>query len=151
MDLTQIIQQNIYYIIFGLLVLLMFKGRILSKVYNLQTISVQDAFQDFKNKTMKSLFLDVRTQWELERESKIKKSKLIPLAELKLRLEELKKYDGEGKKIILVCRSGSRARTAGIKLKKAGFSNVFVLHGGMIRWENAAYPVIRPKQKQSFG
>ncbi len=151
MEFTLFLQQNIYYILFGVLILLMFKTRILSKVYGLQSISVQDAFLAFKGKSGKALFLDVRTKWELDKESKIKKSKAIPLSELSQRMDEVEKLGGSSKKIIIVCRSGSRARSAGVKLKRAGFSDVYVMNGGIMGWQRADYPVTRSKTKVNIG
>ncbi len=55
----------------------------------------------------------------------------IPVGELTHRLDELEKYKNE--KIVTVCRSGARATTAAQILVTAGFSNVKVLDGGMIK------------------
>lgn len=146
MELTQFLQQNIYYILTGVLLLLMLKTSILAKVYGLQSIPAQDAFQLFQKNKFQTVFLDVRTHWELEREPKIKKSISIPLSELSKRTEEIKQI-ADYKKIIIVCRSGSRAKSAGVKLKRAGLAEVYVLNGGITSWKNANYPVTRAKVK----
>ncbi len=151
MEITQLLQQNIYYILFGVFILFAFKNRILSKIYGLETISVQEAFQLFKKKSAKSLFLDVRTKWETEREPGIKKAQAIPLSDLSKRMHEIKKNNGTNKQIIIVCRSGLRARSAGIKLKRAGLSNVYVMSGGIIGWQRAEYPTTQPKKTNSYG
>lgn len=54
----------------------------------------------------------------------------IPIGSLAKRLDELDK----SRKIVTVCRSGSRAHTAAQILKKAGFDQVVVLNGGMKAW-----------------
>lgn len=146
MELIHVLQQNLYYILFAVFVLFLFKNRMLSKMYGLQSISVGEAFEDLKRRPSSTLFLDVRTSWELEREPRIKVAKLVPLSDVTVRMVEIK-TSGTDKKIILVCRSSSRARSAGIRLKKAGFSKVFVMTGGMNQWTSANYPVIRPKRK----
>ncbi len=143
MDIIQFLSQNMYYFLAGLLILLLFKNRILAKVYRLQYISAFDA-----NKiTRQSLFLDIRTPRELEHGAKIKGSKFIPLYDLKGRMDELKK-DGIGRKVIIVCRSGSRAPAAGIRLRKAGFTDVNILKGGLIAWKKAGYFSSNKKKKK---
>ncbi|MBT4267657.1 MAG: rhodanese-like domain-containing protein [Deltaproteobacteria bacterium] len=100
-----------YFFIASLLILLLFKNRILAKIYKIQYISTVEA-----NKVSRqSLFLDIRTSRETENGAKIKGSKLIPLYELSKRMDELKDV-GTDKKVIIVCRSGSRAPAAGVRL-----------------------------------
>lgn len=146
MELSHVFQQNYYYVLFAVLMLFLFKNRILAKVYKVQSLSVQEAFEDYKNRPAGTLFLDIRTSWELEREPRIKIAKAIPLSDLTGRMAEIK-ASGSNRKIIIVCSSGSRARSAGIRLKKAGLPEVFVMNGGMNRWTLANYPVTRPKRK----
>jgi rhodanese-related sulfurtransferase len=148
MDISQFIQQNFTYILSVFLIIFMFKNRILAQVYKLETISVENAFQVFKKKSINTTFLDVRTAWELKRDPKIKKSKFIPLSELSGRVDEIEK-GGKDKKIIVVCRTGARARAAGIKLKRQGFSDVHVMRGGIMGWQRADYPLSVPKVKNS--
>ena len=130
MDIIQFLQDYMYYFIAGLVILLLFRNRILAKIYRLQYISAFDA-----NKVLKqSLFLDIRNAGEVESGARIKGSKFIPLSELSKRMDELKKV-GTDKRVIVVCRSGSRGPAAGIKLKRAGFSNVHILQGGLMSWK----------------
>jgi len=126
MEFIQLVQQNVLYLIFALLLFLMFRTRILAKIYGLQSISAQDAFQLLRKKDIHTLFLDVRTPWELEHEPRIKKSTSIPLAQLSKRMDEIKAL-GLGRKIVIICRSGNRAKSAGLRLRKAGFSDVYVM------------------------
>ncbi len=146
MEITQFLQQNIYYILSGILFLLMFKTRILAKVYNLENIDSQDAFQLFQKKASQTVFLDIRTKWELEQEPRIKRSITIPLSELSSRMAEVKRASSE-KKLVIVCHSGNRAKGAGVKLKRAGIADVSVLNGGMIAWRRSDYPVTKIKRK----
>lgn len=67
----------------------------------------------------------------------IRGAKLLPLGELEARLEEL---DGD-QPIVTVCRSGARSAQATVLLKKAGFSKVANLAGGMLRWRGNGHPV----------
>lgn len=63
-----------------------------------------------------ALIIDVRTTGEFN-SGAIKKSRNIPVDQIKSKLPELKKT---GKPIILVCRSGARAGMAKNILKAAG-------------------------------
>lgn len=77
-----------------------------------------------------SILLDVRTAGERSSLS-IPSSIHIPLHELSSRMKELEKF--KGKEIICYCASGSRSVSAGIKLKKAGFT-AGNLRGGIASW-----------------
>lgn len=63
----------------------------------------------------------------------------IPLKELEQRAGELAKF--KGKPVIVTCRSGPRAGSASRVLKRAGFSNVYVLKGGIAAWQQASLPL----------
>lgn len=151
MEIGQVFQQNIYLILFVLLSILLFRNRILAKWYGIQEMSLQDAYEIYKKKSADTIFLDVRTTWELEREPKLKKSKSIPLSDLSRRMEELSAPVDRGRKIIVFCRTSNRARSAAIKMKKAGLSGVYVMNGGITAWSRSNFPVIRPKIKQPIG
>lgn len=43
--------------------------------------------------------------------------------------------------IVVYCSLGIRSETIGEKLKKAGFTNVKNLYGGIFEWKNKGYPV----------
>lgn len=151
MDISLILQENYIYLLFFGLVLLLFKNRFLSRIYKLQFVNAQDA-HSASRQSSKPLFLDIRTSWEIAQSPRIKASKAIPLSELKQRLDEIQSHK-EGKQVIVVCRSGGRAISAGIQLKKMGFTEVSVLKGGIAAWLRAGYPVTRPKKKvkQTYG
>jgi rhodanese-related sulfurtransferase len=63
----------------------------------------------------------------------------IPLKELEQRAGELAKF--KAKSVIVTCRSGPRAGSASRVLKRAGFSNVYVLKGGVAAWQQASLPL----------
>ncbi|MEO8612038.1 MAG: rhodanese-like domain-containing protein [Chloroflexota bacterium] len=85
------------------------------------------------------LILDVRQPDEFQA-GHIAGAKLIPLNELRGRLNELPK-DAE---ILCVCRSGSRSGAAVSQLNGAGY-NALNLRGGMMGWQMAGYPVKKGK------
>ncbi len=64
-------------------------------------------------------------------------AKLIPLGELPARAGELV----HDRPVVAVCRSGARSAQASVLLRKAGFSDVANLAGGMLRWRAEGYPV----------
>jgi rhodanese-related sulfurtransferase len=45
------------------------------------------------------------------------------------------------KPVILVCRTDKRSASAAALLDDAGFRDVAVLRGGMVRWNEAGLPV----------
>lgn len=67
----------------------------------------------------------------------IEGARLVPLGALAARAGEL---DPEAP-VVTVCRSGARSAQATVLLKKAGFSRVANLSGGMLRWRAQRYPV----------
>lgn len=66
----------------------------------------------------------------------IASARLIPLGELQQRAAELT----PDRPIVAVCRSGARSAQAITILKKAGFSNLANLNGGMLRWRAQNLP-----------
>jgi adenylyltransferase/sulfurtransferase len=81
------------------------------------------------------LLLDVRLplEWEI---CHIEGSRLIPLAELPNRLDEL---DGDGE-IVTVCHTGVRSLRAVELLAAAGFRNVRSMRGGVHAWAEEIDP-----------
>ncbi|MGJ8664853.1 MAG: rhodanese-like domain-containing protein [Patiriisocius sp.] len=51
--------------------------------------------------------------------------------------------------IIVYCSLGIRSEEIGEKLKKAGFTNVQNLYGGIFEWSNNEYPVINQQEKET--
>ncbi len=78
------------------------------------------------------LVVDVREPREFHR-SHIPQAINVPLSHLAERLETLPR----NRELVLVARTERRARRAAAVLKKAGFSHLRLLQGGMIAWENA--------------
>jgi rhodanese-related sulfurtransferase len=67
----------------------------------------------------------------------------IPLSQLQARSADLAKY--AGKPVIAYCESGTRSRTAGAVLAKAGLTEVYNLNGGFRAWREAGLPVEKVK------
>ena len=81
--------------------------------------------------------LDVRNQDEWD-EFHIPNTTLIPLKELAGRVNEVPK----DAKILVVCNSGNRSDEGRDILKKAGYSDVTSMDGGVSAWRKLGYPVV---------
>lgn len=85
-----------------------------------------------------TLVLDVRESDEFA-SGHLPKARHIPLKELEARLPEIAKF--KEKPVIVTCRSGARSGSACRALRKAGFTNVHNLKGGVPAWQQASLPV----------
>jgi rhodanese-related sulfurtransferase len=85
-----------------------------------------------------TLVLDVRDAQEFAA-GHLPKARNIPLKELGGRLEEIRKY--KERPVVVTCRSGPRAGSASRMLKKAGFTAVYPLKGGVAAWQQASLPL----------
>ena len=81
-------------------------------------------------------FLDVRTRAEWD-EAHVPKSLSIPLDELETRLDELPRDED----LVVVCRTGVRAKEGVSVLRQAGFTRVTCLSGGLQAWSASGYPL----------
>jgi rhodanese-related sulfurtransferase len=78
------------------------------------------------------VLLDVRTHEEfISEEGHIPGVILIPMGELKSRVDELEKFRSQ--EMIVICSSGSRSGSATRFLRKKGFE-AFNMEGGMQAW-----------------
>ena len=87
-----------------------------------------------------TLVLDVRDGGDFAA-GHVPRARHIPLAELDQRVEEIARF--KEKPVIVTCRTGARAGAACRRLRRAGFSSVFRLKGGLAAWEQASLPVER--------
>jgi rhodanese-related sulfurtransferase len=81
--------------------------------------------------------LDVREREEYA-EAHIPNSVLIPLGQLSRKLSSIPK----DATIIAICRSGNRSGVAADLLRRAGYSTVLNLRGGIIAWARAGLPLV---------
>lgn len=82
--------------------------------------------------------VDVREPQEYA-EARVEGSALIPLGQLSGRIGELRK----DQPVVTMCRSGNRSGVALSMLKRAGFSEVSNLKGGILAWAKSGLPVKR--------
>lgn len=91
--------------------------------------------------------LDVRTPGEFEAEH-IAGAYNVPLDTLGEHGPEIRA--GVAAPVVLICRSGQRARKAEEALEAAGMTNLYVLDGGMNAWGTAGQPVNRGAPRMSL-
>lgn len=60
-----------------------------------------------------------------------------------------KNYPNKNDKIVVYCSLGIRSETIGKKLKKAGYTNVYNLYGGIFEWKNKKFTVIDSEEKET--
>lgn len=77
--------------------------------------------------------IDVRTPQEYN-EGHIKNAKNINFFEANF-IEEMSKLNKD-EPIYIYCRSGGRSGKASLKLKAAGFTKVYDLKGGILKWKS---------------
>jgi len=125
------------YSFIGLVILyiLYSKGIILAD-FNFAT--PKEAMDIMKNEKNNMIILDVRTDAEYHTAGHIKGAILIPVGELKARLDELKEF--KERKIIVYCASGNRSISASRILYGHGF-NPYNLNGGINNWKRNDYKI----------
>jgi len=87
-----------------------------------------------------AMVLDVREPSEFAA-GHIANAHLVPLGQVKDGIKTLEKFRNQA--IVVSCRSGNRSGTACGILRKAGFTRVYNLSGGMIAWQKAQMPTVK--------
>ena len=81
--------------------------------------------------------VDVRSRAEFDGElGHLQGSKLLPLEELRSRMDEISAC----RPVVLVCQTGKRSAMGATILRKAGLSRVANLAGGLVRWRELGLP-----------
>lgn len=93
------------------------------------------------------VLLDAREKSEYE-VSSIPDAKFVGYSGFSLE-ETSKLLQDESTPIVVYCSLGIRSETIGEKLKKAGFTNVRNLYGGIIEWKNEGYTVVDPSGNET--
>lgn len=85
-----------------------------------------------------ALLLDVRegSEWK---SGHVPGARHVALSQFESQLSELDKFKDHP--VIICCAAGNRSAVACGKLKKAGFSKVFSLAGGIEAWKDAKLPL----------
>jgi rhodanese-related sulfurtransferase len=82
------------------------------------------------------IFVDIREPAEFAKEH-IADSVSLPLS----KLADDASLKDSAQAIVLICASGQRSRTAAKQLKSKGFTDVYVLTGGLNTWKEAKLPL----------
>jgi len=88
--------------------------------------------------TKDAVLLDVREPKEFTG-GRLPNAIHIPLSELDGRVSELAKMTK--RPVVAYCSRGQRSRMAGGALTKAGFTDLYHLHGGIKAWKDAGLPL----------
>lgn len=121
--------------LFVVLVALILSDALSRKISGINPLGTAEAIQIVNQRN--GIFLDIREPAEFKKEH-IAESMSLPLSTLEANVAKLK--DPE-QPIILVCASGQRARTAAKQLRGNGFSNIYVLTGGLNAWKDGKLPL----------
>ncbi len=106
-----------------------------------ENIDVKQAYAKIQNDTS-VVVIDVRTPGEFTGElGHIPGAILRPLQQIDQWTDEAKQLREQGKKIILVCRSGNRSGMAARRLAEVGLDSLFNVQGGMRAWNASGLPV----------
>ena len=89
-----------------------------------------------------AVVIDVRTEGEYKA-GHILNAENIALADLDGQLGKLEKYKSHP--VIMTCRAGQQSNTAAGILRKAGFTKVHNLAGGIMAWQEASLPLSKQK------
>lgn len=100
-------------------------GKAKPQEMNISVIQAQEMWEK-----QEAIIVDVRTQEEYE-QGHIPGVPLIPLDQLGTRFAEISKE----KKVLLICRSGSRSLQATKLLGDKGYTNVYNIAEGMNSWK----------------
>jgi rhodanese-related sulfurtransferase len=87
-----------------------------------------------------AIVLDVREEGEFAA-GHIPNAKNIPISKLAERINELRKF--QQKPVVVNCQGGVRSANACGQLKKAGFTTLYNLRGGLGAWNEAKLPVAK--------
>lgn len=102
---------------------------------------VQDVTaEELKTQLANVVLIDVRQPDEYTGElGHIENTKLIPLSTLPDAIDSL----DQDQTIVFVCRSGNRSAQASAFALESGFSKVYNLSGGMLRWNQLQFAVVK--------
>lgn len=107
------------------------------------TITIKDAYNKMGQKNV--YFLDTRSKEEFE-VSHIKNAIRVGYDNFSISSVKAIPKDAE---IIVYCSIGARSQDVGEKLKKAGYTNVKNLYGGLFHWANRSFPMVNSTNERT--
>ena len=103
---------------------------------DIRAISADALHARLVSKQAKPMLVDVRRPDEYAA-GHIAGAILAPLDSVKEKLAAVPR----DQEIVLICRSGRRSGLAYKELAAEGFTNLLNMHDGMLKWQEAGYPV----------
>ena len=107
-----------------------------NRLRGVKEASCSEALQLINHKN--AIIVDVREPQEFK-DGHLLNSKNIPLGKLKERIGELERYRDQP--IVVVCRTSNRSNSGCAQLGKQGFSQTYLLKGGIVAWTKAGLPL----------
>ena len=130
------LKQNIWLILTVLTSGLMLAfPNLFGKMASANEVDINDAVKLINHED--ALVLDVREASEFS-SGHIANARHVPLGQLKSRLTTLEAF--KDRTIVVNCKSGNRSAMACGILRKAGFTKVYNLKGGIVAWQREQMP-----------
>jgi len=98
-------------------------------------VTVQEAAELLGDGGDGALIVDVREPNEYA-QARVEGAVLLPLGQLNTRFSELPK----DRKLLMMCRTGSRSQNATRFLNQQGYENATNISGGIVAWYNSDLP-----------
>lgn len=92
----------------------------------------------------KAVMVDIRDDVFVNNSGVVPNAKRVAIKDLKEKANTLAKT--KETPLIVLCQTGARAGAAATVLKAAGYTDVFVLDGGLSAWKEAGMPVKKVQQ-----
>ena len=121
--------------LFVVLIAMIMSDQLNRKISGVNPIGSAEAIQIVNQH--KGRFVDIREVDEFNN-GHIADSIHLPLSSLADKVSSLKKPE---RPVIVVCASGQRARKAAKQLSSHGFTDIYVLKGGLTTWKEAKLPL----------
>lgn len=110
------------------------------EINNVKDVIAVISPEEFNKNMDDTQLVDVRTPKEFS-EGHLKNAVNIDFFDASF-MEDMGKLD-KNKELYIYCRSGNRSGKASKKLKAAGFTKVYDLEGGIIKWNKNNFEVIK--------
>ena len=117
----------------------------LLKKYNTESVPYISV-NDLKKETEKVILLDSREPKEFK-VSHLQNATCVGYDNFDLNKTIQKLPTDKNTKIVVYCSLGIRSEDVAEKLKKAGYTNVYNLYGGIFEWKNQDNTVVNSKNK----
>ncbi|MEZ4792581.1 MAG: rhodanese-like domain-containing protein [Gelidibacter sp.] len=118
----------------------------LLNTYNTKTVPYISS-QELAMPKTKAIILDAREQKEFE-VSHLKDAIFVGYNTFDLE-QTISQLNNKQQTIVVYCSLGIRSEAIAEKLKRAGYTNVFNLYGGIFEWKNEDFPILDSKGKET--